>query len=191
MNIIPDEKYKIGVYFSEAEVYGENTTAYIFLQDAFGKDVSGVVNIYLNGTFVANVTTDKYGYAKYDVKNLPSGRYAFEFEHEGVKSEVDVTIFVPAVTTKVTCSNVKTKTVDVSADGKIGKYFTGVLKDGNGKVLANKEILIGYNGKTYKRTTDGNGAFKFQLNIKKQVHIPFPHIIWVMISIRVHMLLLK
>ena len=167
LNIIPDEKYKIGVYFSEAEVYGENTTAYIFLQDAFGKDVSGVVNIYLNGTFVANVTTDKYGYAKYDVKNLPSGRYAFEFEHEGVKSEVDVTIFVPAVTTKVTCSNVKTKTVDVSADGKIGKYFTGVLKDGNGKVLANKEILIGYNGKTYKRTTDGNGAFKFQLNIKK------------------------
>ena len=167
LNIIPDEKYKIGVYFSEAEVYGENTTAYIFLQDAFGKDVSGVVNIYLNGTFVANVTTDKYGYAKYDVKNLPSGRYAFEFEHEGVKSEVDVTIFVPAVTTKVTCSNVKTKTVDVSADGKIGKYFAGVLKDGNGKVLANKEILIGYNGKTYKRTTDGNGAFKFQLNIKK------------------------
>ena len=63
--------------------------------------------------------------------------------------------------------NTKTKTVNVAVDGKIGKYFTGVLKDVSGKVLANKEILIGYNGKTYKRTTDKNGAFKFQLNIKK------------------------
>ena len=61
----------------------------------------------------------------------------------------------------------KTKTVDVAVDGKTGKYFKGVLKDVLGNVLANKEILISYNGKTYKKTTDKNGAFKFQLNIKK------------------------
>ena len=42
-------------------------------------EYNGIENIYLNGTFVANVTTDKYGYAKYDVKNLPSGRYAVVF----------------------------------------------------------------------------------------------------------------
>ena len=61
----------------------------------------------------------------------------------------------------------KTKTVDVAIDGKTGKYFKGVLKDALGIVLPNKEILISYNGKTYKKTTDKNGAFKFQLNIKK------------------------
>ena len=61
----------------------------------------------------------------------------------------------------------KTKTVDVAVDGKIGKNFKGILKDALGIVLPNKEILISYNGKTYKKTTDKNGAFKFQLNIKK------------------------
>ena len=61
----------------------------------------------------------------------------------------------------------KTKTVDVAVDGKTGKYFKGVLKDVLGNVLANKEILISYNGKTYMKTTDKNGTFKFQLNIKK------------------------
>ena len=167
LNITPFENYTINMYVSQAEAYGDDTILYIFLMDGFGNDISGVVNVFLNGINIANVTTDEYGYAECVVKNLSSGKYLFECEHDGVKTEADVTIFVPVVKTKITCSNVKTKTVDVVVDGKTGKYFKGVLKDVLGNVLANKEILISYNGKTYKKTTDKNGAFKFQLNIKK------------------------
>ena len=167
LNITPFENYTINMYVSQAEAYGDDTILYIFLMDGFGNDISGVVNVFLNGINIANVTTDEYGCAEYVVKNLSSGKYLFECEHDGVKTEADVTIFVPIVETGITCSNVKTKTVDVVVDGKTGKYFKGVLKDVLGNVLANKEILISYNGKTYMKTTDKNGAFKFQLNIKK------------------------
>ena len=167
LNITPFENYTINMYVSQAEAYGDDTILYIFLMDGFGNDISGVVNVFLNGINIANVTTDEYGYAECVVKNLSSGKYLFECEHDGVKTEADVTIFVPIVETGITCSNVKTKTVDVVVDGKTGKYFKGVLKDVLGNVLANKEILISYNGKTYMKTTDKNGAFKFQLNIKK------------------------
>ena len=167
LNITPFENYTINMYVSQAEAYGDDTILYIFLMDGFGNDISGVVNVFLNGINIANVTTDEYGCAEYVVKNLSSGKYLFECEHDGVKTEADVTIFVPIVETGITCSNVKTKTVDVVVDGKTGKYFKGVLKDVLGNVLANKEILISYNEKTYMKTTDKNGAFKFQLNIKK------------------------
>ena len=167
LNITPFENYTINMYVSQAEAYGDDTILYIFLMDGFENDISGVVNVFLNGINIANVTTDEYGCAEYVVKNLSSGKYLFECEHDGVKTEADVTIFVPIVETGITCSNVKTKTVDVAVDGKTGKYFKGVLKDALGIVLPNKEILISYNGKTYKKTTDKNGAFKFQLNIKK------------------------
>ena len=167
LNITPFENYTINMYVSQAEAYGDDTILYIFLMDGFRNDISGVVNVFLNGINIANVTTDEYGCAEYVVKNLSSGKYLFECEHDGVKTEADVTIFVPIVETGITCSNVKTKTVDVVVDGKTGKYFKGVLKDVLGNVLANKEILISYNGKTYMKTTDKNGAFKFQLNIKK------------------------
>ena len=167
LNITPFENYTINMYVSQAEAYGDDTILYIFLMDGFRNDISGVVNVFLNGINIANVTTDEYGCAEYVVKNLSSGKYLFECEHDGVKTEADVTIFVPIVETGITCSNVKTKTVDVAVDGKTGKYFKGVLKDVLGNVLANKEILISYNGKTYMKTTDKNGTFKFQLNIKK------------------------
>ncbi|WP_298500036.1 C1 family peptidase [uncultured Methanobrevibacter sp.] len=49
--------------------------------------------------------------------------------------------------------------------GERGGNFTVQLKDASGKVLANKTVLIGYNGKCLERTTDENGFANVQINL--------------------------
>ena len=61
-----------------------------------------------------------------------------------------------------------TTTTVYNKDGKIGKYFTFRLTDSNSKALANKRIIINFNGKDYYRTTDKNGYVKLQINLAKK-----------------------
>ena len=61
-----------------------------------------------------------------------------------------------------------TTTSVYSKDGKIGKYFSFRLTDSNSKALANKQIIINFNGKTYYKTTDKNGYVKLQINLAKK-----------------------
>lgn len=48
-----------------------------------------------------------------------------------------------------------------------GEYFTFTLKDGNGKILVNKPVAIGFNGKVYNKTTNASGQARLQVNLKK------------------------
>ena len=55
-----------------------------------------------------------------------------------------------------------TVTVNEKIDGKIGKDFVVLVKDGNGNPLINKSVQIGFNGKVYDLTTDDKGYVKLQ-----------------------------
>lgn len=168
LNIIPSEEFEIHVYMGDLpEKYGDDTTIYIFLTDGYDNYISGAVNVSLNGERIGTVETDKFGYAKYTLNNLTNGRYSIEFEYCGTVESEDFSVNIPAAATNISYSNMTTVTVNTDVDGKIGKYFEVVLKDENGKALANKEILIGYDGKTYNNFTDENGTYKLQINIQK------------------------
>ncbi|WP_405290558.1 hypothetical protein [Methanobrevibacter sp.] len=63
----------------------------------------------------------------------------------------------------VTCFNLATYNV---VNAKNGKYFKITITDLSGKPLSSKEVLISFNGDTYKRTTDKNGIASIQINVK-------------------------
>ena len=67
----------------------------------------------------------------------------------------------------ISAKDMTTSTV-FSKDGKIGKYFTIRLTDSKSKALANKKLIINFNGKNYYKTTDKNGYVKIQINLVKK-----------------------
>ena len=165
--INPNENFIIHSYINLPEMYGENTTFDVYLMDGFENDISREVNVYLNDEKIGSLKTDERGYGVYTLSNLTNGKYYIEFEYEGVYDGIDFIINIPPIETNITYSDMKTVTVNTKVDGKIGKYFKVTLNDENGKTLANKEILIGYEGKTIKGITDENGTYKLQINIQK------------------------
>ena len=70
----------------------------------------------------------------------------------------------PLTNTAIEYKNMNTTAVS-SFDGRVGEYFNVTLKDANGKKLANKTVLIGFNGKEYAKTTDDNGKASLQINL--------------------------
>ena len=57
--------------------------------------------------------------------------------------------------------------------GERGKNFTVQLVDSNGNILANKVVLIGYNGKTLTRITDAEGHASVQINLRDENRLTF------------------
>lgn len=55
----------------------------------------------------------------------------------------------------------------LSADGRIGQYFTVKLVDKNNKALAGLPIKIGFNGKIYDKNTTSDGAASLQINLPR------------------------
>lgn len=166
--IAPITKYKINIFIGRTpEKYGDPTDIYIYLNNGFGKGVKRILNISLNGEKLGTIETNDKEYVKYTIDNLTNGQYYFECVYNDAVEGIAFSVNIPLVATNISYSNMKTVTVNTAVDGKIGKYFKATLKDENGKALANKTVLIGHNGKTYKRVTNANGIFKFQLNIKK------------------------
>jgi hypothetical protein len=57
--------------------------------------------------------------------------------------------------------------------GERGQNFTVRLLADNGMPLANKDVLIGYNGKILSRTTDENGYARVQINLRDKNRLTF------------------
>ena len=57
--------------------------------------------------------------------------------------------------------------------GERGQNFTVKLTDINGNVLANKTVLIGYNGKTLTRVTNATGHASVQINLRDKNRLTF------------------
>ena len=90
-----------------------------------------------------------------------------------VVSEYDTNdVYIPAggniaqkLATEILCDNMTTNAINTVLDGRNGEYFTFKLVDSNGKALANKDIVVGFNGHVYNYTTDENGSAKTQINL--------------------------
>ena len=75
--------------------------------------------------------------------------------------------------TAIVAKDMKTTTVNAKINGKnAGKTFSITLKDRNGNVLANKEVLISFNGKIYKRTTNAKGVASVKVALSKKGTYP-------------------
>ena len=103
--------------------------------------------------------------------SLLSGIKPFKFELNSVFDGGDVFVNADSIpqrkSTKIIYEDMVTTAVQYLVDGRIGEYFNVVLKDEDGKILANKPIKIGFNGKVYNKTTDENGSAKLQINLAK------------------------
>ena len=103
--------------------------------------------------------------------SLLSGIKPFKFELNSVFDGGDVFVNADSIpqrkSTKIIYGDMVTTAVQYLVDGRIGEYFNVVLKDEDGKILANKPIKIGFNGKVYNKTTDENGSAKLQINLAK------------------------
>ena len=62
------------------------------------------------------------------------------------------------------CPNITIETYDKNTNDTIN-YYKVTIKDQNGAPIANKTLQIGFNGKTYDRTTDENGIAKLKLSL--------------------------
>uniref|UniRef100_UPI0026329E3B Ig-like domain-containing protein n=1 Tax=uncultured Methanobrevibacter sp. TaxID=253161 RepID=UPI0026329E3B len=66
---------------------------------------------------------------------------------------------------EIICANMSTNAINVNLDGRNGEYFNFKLVDSDGNALANKPIVVGFNGHVYNYTTDENGSAKTQINL--------------------------
>ena len=118
---------------------------------------------------------------------LADGVKTFDFEISGLNNGSDVVIpqggningngssYKPIVKvpTAIASKNIKTTTVNTKINGKkAGKTFSITLKDNKGNVLANKQVLISFNGKIYKRTTNKKGVATVKVALAKKGTYP-------------------
>ena len=77
------------------------------------------------------------------------------------------------VATTIVAKAMKTTTVNTKVNGKkAGKAFSITLKDSKGNVLAGKQVLISFNGKIYKRTTNAKGVASVKIALAKKGTYP-------------------
>ena len=119
--------------------------------------------------------------------NLPEGAKAFDFEIAGLNNGSGINIpqggnintngssggTTPKVATTIVAKAMKTTTVNTKINGKkAGKNYSITLKDSKGNVLAGKQVLISFNGKIYKRTTNAKGVATIKIALAKKGTYP-------------------
>ena len=121
-----------------------------------------------------------------DIKdnNLPEGAKAFDFEIAGLDDGNGINIpqggnintnggSNAKLATSIVAKGMTTTTVNTKINGKkAGKNYSITLKDSNGNVLAGKEVLISFNGKIYKRTTNDKGVATIKIALSKKGTYP-------------------
>ena len=105
---------------------------------------------------------------------IACGMRPFKFDVRTVFNGSDILISNSSIfektSTKIIYKDMVTTAVDLSLDGRVGKYFNATLTDDNGNPLAGKLVQIGLNGKIYNDTTDSNGLCQLQVNLGSGVY---------------------
>ena len=138
------------------------------LKDAEGNPMADTeVQYSIDGNIAGVVTTDKDGVFK--ATGLTNGK--IELVNLGDSYTANSTIAITLkdiaptrIATAIEGDNFTQYAIDYYA-GERGGNFTVQLKDASGKVLANKVVLIGYNGKCLERITDENGYASVTINL--------------------------
>jgi predicted outer membrane repeat protein len=135
----------------------ESGTYIVTLTNDQGKGVSGKkITIKLqNKTYTR--TTDKNGTAALSINNLDTGNYT-----------ITATYNKQTITNKITVLEDRfLNTNDIRTYENVDFIYTAILTDHNGKGVADAKITFNINGKTYKNTTNTEGAATITLNLKQ------------------------
>ncbi|MBQ2665598.1 right-handed parallel beta-helix repeat-containing protein [Methanobrevibacter sp.] len=153
---------------------GEITTKYtenevnVTLTDADGKAIAKQSIIATINGVNLTAETDANGIATFKT-DLKPGTYTAIFTFSGndnyAKSSVSgsLTVADDRIATAITAAN---PTVYLQAIAKGTKYQI-TLKDANGKAVAGKQIVVTFNGATYKANTNANGVATVTLKATK------------------------
>ncbi len=139
-------------------------------------DAGEFINVTIDGVECGG-ESDITGAVYVDITGLTQGKHYMTVQYPGYNGLKESTWSgvlqigedAPATReiTSIDYKNMTTTAVDTVSDGRIGKYFTIILKDSEGKALAGKLVQIGFNGKIYDRVTDNKGQAKLQINLAK------------------------
>ncbi len=151
-------------------IYGEDAAVNFSLTDQYSNPLNESIFVQVSGQ-TYNLTL-KDGKARLSLKNLSADTYAvfaiFRANDDYLSSFDFKTFKVSRLATFIEYSDMETITVDSVTDGRVGEYFNITLKDSNDKLLANKTVYFGFNGKVYNKTTDSNGFACLQINLPRE-----------------------
>ncbi|MBQ6099376.1 MAG: hypothetical protein IJL02_05880 [Methanobrevibacter sp.] len=154
--------------FTNITVSGEGIIT-LSLVDGDGNPIGGAnVTYSVNGNAAAAVTA---GDGSILIPAASNSVVLISFEGNDNVLPVNATIILKDVAklranTTIIGDDYETYAIDYYA-GERGGYFKVKLVDDAGKILANKSVKIGFNGKVYNTTTDSEGIAKLQINLAK------------------------
>lgn len=167
LHILPKEDVVFTADITTPRNYGDDTIVSITVKDGYGKPISNAtVSVLFNDKDQGNITVDENGTYVLAFDNLVNGTYSLVLAYNGTNDTFAFNVTLP-VPTKIIAKSMTVLTVNTAVDGKIGKYFTLVLKDSFGNVLANEKVQLAFNGKIYNLKTDENGTARLQMNIPR------------------------
>ena len=183
-------KYPYTVFYSGDEKYTSSTQSgildvvvdivtYISISKVDGDGIIEGILKDINGGRIAdatlfikqknsNLTTKTSSNGVFSIKSKENGVITIIFEGKAEylpsKTTLNLNIFPERKDTSIISEDYNTKAIDYNA-GERGGYFTAKLVDGSGKILANKTVKIGFNGKVYTVKTNESGVAKLQINL--------------------------
>ncbi|ADC47576.1 adhesin-like protein [Methanobrevibacter ruminantium M1] len=163
---------KINTILTETDItttYKEEGYLIATLKDSQNNPISGaVLTVDLDG--IKNYTTDSNGQIKIATNNLIPDTYTARISFAGNEnyssSNGNASVTVKRIGTKLNFNDMNTTAFDSNIEGRIGEYFYFQLVDCDGNPLANKKVIIGFNGVKYNRQTNETGWAKIQINLK-------------------------
>ena len=161
--------------FLDMVIFNDSRVSAI-LVDENGRAIANTSIQYSVGSKSGSVVTDSDGLF---TVNGESGvvialTFAGDDDYLATNTAIKFDIVAPALrdSTVIVGNNYTQYAVDYSA-GERGQNFTVKLTDAKGNALANKVVLIGYNGKTLYRTTDDRGYAGVQINLRDENRLTF------------------
>ncbi|WP_407416543.1 hypothetical protein [Methanobrevibacter sp.] len=174
-----------GTYQITSSYGGKQITTKVTIKPTItGKDVTGTTQ----GTKYSVTVLNSDGTPLKNTKvsfNIGSTKYTATTNNNGIATltlKLKVGTYNIEATNPKTAEKIKNKltvknppTIKIQAND-LTKYYGGSEKftvkvtDNNGKVLANKEVKITINGKTYKRTTDKNGVASMNIVLNSKTY---------------------
>ena len=148
--------------------YTEDAEVVVILKDEAGNLISGKVNITIGDASKEVTVTGGHASTKFSGLNANSYTVIAEFASDGTYAScVGTTPFtVKQLKTRIIARNMTTTAINVTEDGRIGQYFSWTLVDEKGRVLADKNVSIGFNANVYNRVTNSSGQARLQINLQ-------------------------
>jgi len=152
------------------------SSIYAVLIDGEGKPVTDAVISYnINGVESTATTNNKGPFMINAIFNsIVEFAYAGSETVAPVNMSINLQGLAPKLrTSTVVIGNNYTNYAIEYDSGERGQNFTVQLKDAKGNILANKTVLIGYNGKILTRITNATGHASVQINLRDANRLTF------------------